>query len=265
MRPAVRLPRGRVTMHSRLSREPIALLVALVGPLALTVALVPFREGLANTNAALALVLLVVAVAAWSGRRPPGIVSAVSAGVWFDFFLTRPYQRLAIDDRADVETALLLLLVGIAVSELAVWGRRQQADASRRAGYIAGINEAVQATTLASTPGVAIDAVCHQLTQLLGLRRCRFDYGHGVVGGRHPRLRSDGRVEVAGGICDVEHFGLPTEQDVELLLTGEGGYRGRFVLTAGPDARPSLAQRLTAVALADHVANTLADYRRTED
>lgn len=247
-------------------RDRIWLVVAVGAPLAVTAALVPFQEDVANTNAALLLVLLVVAVAAWSGRRLPGIIAAVSAGVWFDFFLTQPYQRLTIDDRADVETTVLLLLVGVAVSELAVWGRRQQADASRQAGYLAGIQEAVEATTDASTPGAVISSTCEQLTRLLGLRRCRFDLGRGATGGAtegtRPRMRPDGQVEIDGGVCDIEHFGLPTAQDIDLLVFGEGGYRGRFLLSAALGAYPSLAQRLAAVALADQVGARLSDARR---
>lgn len=247
-------------------RDRIWLAVGVGAPLAVTAALVPFRDDIANTNAALLLVLLVVAVAAWSGRRLPGVVAAVSAGVWFDFFLTQPYQRLTIDDRTDVEMTVLLLLVGLAVSELSVWGRRQQAAASRQAGYLAGIQEAVEATTDAPTPGAVIESACEQLTHLLGLHRCRFDLGRGAAGGEtegtRPRLRPDGQVEIDGGVCDIEHFGLPTARDIDLLVFGEGGYRGRFVLSAAPGACPSLAQRLAAVALADQVAASLSDARR---
>jgi hypothetical protein len=251
-------------MRTRLTRRRAALVAAVAGPLAVAAALVPFREQVANTNAALVLVLLVVAVAA-SGYRLAGVVAALSAGVWFDFFLTRPYQRLAIDDPSDIETAVLLLLVGVGVAELAVWGRRQQADASRQAGYVAGIQDAVEAVTDASSPSAVIDGVRTQLTRLLTLRSCRFDYGRGVIGGGHPRLRPDGQVEVGGAICDVERYGLPVEHDIELLLIGEGGYRGRFLLAAAPDARPSLAQRLAAVALADQATAVLATSRRRDD
>lgn len=72
-------------------------------PLALTAILAPFRGSLPNTDAALALVLVVVAVAA-AGRRLAGVVAAVSAAVWFDFFLSVPYERLTITRRADIET-----------------------------------------------------------------------------------------------------------------------------------------------------------------
>jgi K+-sensing histidine kinase KdpD len=95
-----------------------AALAGLAAPLALSAVLIPFRDSFPNTDAALALVLVVVAVAA-AGRRLGGIVAAVSAAVWFDFFLTVPYERFTITRRADIETTALILAVGIAVTEIA--------------------------------------------------------------------------------------------------------------------------------------------------
>jgi hypothetical protein len=39
----------------------------------------------------------------------------------------------------DVEALVLLLAVGLAVTELALWGRRQQAGSSRPRGYLDGV------------------------------------------------------------------------------------------------------------------------------
>jgi Domain of unknown function (DUF4118) len=245
------------------TRDRLAVLAALLGPLALAAGLAPFRAHFANTDAALLMVLMVVAIAA-NGYRAAGVLAALSAGVWFDFFLTAPYQRFTIDRRSDIETTALLLGVGIAVTELAAWGRRQHADASRLAGYFAGIQDAADVVATSSSPTMAIDHVCDQLTQILRLRRCRFDYGRGVVGGGRPRLRSDGQVAWRGGVYDVERDGLPQEQDIELLLASGPDYRGAFLLTAGPDSRPSLAQRLVAVALADRAGAFLAGHRQEE-
>ena len=68
-----------------LSRDRLAVLAGLVGPLALTAVLVPFRTSFPNTDAALALVLVVVAVAA-NGNRLAGVLAALSAAVWFDVY-----------------------------------------------------------------------------------------------------------------------------------------------------------------------------------
>ena len=58
-------------MTRYLTRDRIAVLAAFVAPLALTAVLVPFRPSFPNTDAALALLLVVVAVAA-NGYRLAG-------------------------------------------------------------------------------------------------------------------------------------------------------------------------------------------------
>jgi hypothetical protein len=73
-------------------RDTVAVLAGLAAPLALAAVLVPFRGSFPNTDAALAMILVVVA-AAGNGYRLAGILAAVSAAAWFDFFLTHPYER----------------------------------------------------------------------------------------------------------------------------------------------------------------------------
>lgn len=55
---------GKVDVRHVLSRDRLARAAGLAGPLALAAILVPFRGHFANTDAALALLLVVVAVAA---------------------------------------------------------------------------------------------------------------------------------------------------------------------------------------------------------
>ena len=234
----------------------MAVLAGLAAPLALPALLVPFRGSFPNTDAALALILVVVAVAA-NGYRLAGIVAAVSAAVWFDFFLTRPYEHFTIARRADLETTILLLVIGVAVTEIAVWGRRQHAVASRRAGYLDGINAAAEAAASGSSPSALTEQVAGQLTRVLSLAACRFQYGAAGLG-RPARLRQDGTVLVADRPWDVDAEGLPQGTDTELLVEGGGIFQGRFLMTPGPGARPTLEQRLLAVALADQVGAALA-------
>ena len=238
-----------------MSRDRLALLLAVVAPFAVAVVLVPLRDDLANTQIALVLVVVVVAVAA-NGHRVAGFLAALSAGVWFDFFFTQPYQRFTIADRSDIETLVLLLLVGIAVTELAVWGRRQQALASREAGYLAGIRAAAESGATGGSSSALITEVSRQLTQTLGLRGCRFQPG--VAGlGNPPRLQRDGQVVWNRSVWDVERRGLPVDREIELLVESGGRLRGRFLLSAAPETRVSLDQRLVAVTLADEVGAAL--------
>ena len=59
-------------MPDYLTRDRLAVLVALAAPLALAAVLVPFRTSFPNTDAALAMLVVVVAVAA-SGYRLAGV------------------------------------------------------------------------------------------------------------------------------------------------------------------------------------------------
>jgi hypothetical protein len=243
--------RGRL---AAVSRGPVAVAVACALPFLACLALRPFREDIANTNAALVLVLVIVAIGA-TGNRAAGIVAALSSALWFDFFLTEPFDRFTIADRTDVETTVLLLAVGVGVTELAAWGYRQQARAAREAGYLSGVQAAATVMVTGSSSDL-VDAVRLQLLGLLGLRACRFE--HGVAGVGHPaRLTGDGSVEWRGQEWDVEARGLPVEPEIELLAESRGRLVGRFMLQAAPGSRPTLEQRLVAVTLADQTGAAL--------
>jgi K+-sensing histidine kinase KdpD len=246
-------------MARYLTRDRAAVLVGLCAPLVLAAILVPFRSSFPNTDAALALILVVVAVAA-NGDRLAGIVAAVSATVWYDFFLTKPYERFSITSRTDIETTVLLLVIGVAVTELAVWGRRQHAAASRRAGYLDGLNSAAQAVAAGDSPTVLIEQVSTQLTQLLSLRSCRFQYGVAGIG-QPARLEHDGSVTAGHRAWDVDAVGFPRDTDVELLVESGGMFRGRFLMAPVSGAHPTVEQRLLAVAFADQVGAALATSR----
>jgi K+-sensing histidine kinase KdpD len=229
---------------------------AALAPLLACAVIAPFRDTVANTNAALGLVLLVVAAAA-TGLRPAGISAAVSSGVWFDFFLTEPYHQFAITDRADIETMVLLVLVSGAVGEIALWGRRQQARASRREGYLAGVLDTagIAASGLLQPPQL-VSHVAAQLVALLELDDCRFD--------RDTRrtsvvLEHDGTASRDGHFVDVDRVGLPSDTEITLPVRHDGVMLGRFLLTAATRVlRPSLEQRQVAALLADQVGIALA-------
>jgi K+-sensing histidine kinase KdpD len=234
-----------------MTRDRLALLAALAGPLAACALLVLVRSSIRNTDAALVLVLVVVAVAA-NGFRAAGYLAAVSAAVWFDFFLVPPYYRLTIARPADARTTVLLLLVGIAVTELAVWGRRKATLASGQEAYLAGIREATQIASAGESGTRLVDDVGDQLERILGVTRVRFEYGAAGLG-EPARLRRDGDVEWRHQVWDVDRRGLPTGVDIELLAESRGRLAGRYLMRATPDSRPSRTERLVAVTLAGQV------------
>jgi K+-sensing histidine kinase KdpD len=239
-----------------LRRDQIAVAAGLLAPLALAAVLVPFRTGFANTDAALALIAVIVAVAA-AGNRAAGYLAAISSAVWFDFFLTKPYERFTINRAADIETTVLVLLIGIAVTEIAVFGRREHASASRRAGYLEGINDAARAVAAGGSSDTLIEEVNASLIRLLSLRGSEFQYGVAGVG-RPARIEHDGDVMIDGRAYDVVNGGLPANRGTELLVENGGRLQGRFLMRPDPAARPTHEQLLVAVALADQVGAALA-------
>ncbi|MFF4147152.1 SpoIIE family protein phosphatase [Streptomyces sp. NPDC001698] len=106
------------------------LLAAVALPLAVCMLLLPVRGTLAETNAALIVMLVVVAVAAF-GNRGVAVITALSAAVSFVFFFTTPYASFTyIDNPDDAITAGLLLVVGLSVSQLACRYNRERAIAT---------------------------------------------------------------------------------------------------------------------------------------
>ena len=234
---------------------PIA--AAAIAPLLCCAGLAFLREGITTATAVLVLVLIVVAAAA-TGDRLAGMVAALSSGAGFDVFLTEPYGRFTIKDRSDIAVTVLLVLVGIAVTEIALWGRRQEVRASRRAGYLDGVlgTSKIIALRKASSDDL-IDHVAHQIVQVLDIDGCRFVLGAGP-GPEDASLDHDGDVSRRGYRVNVERDGLPTDEQIGLVVRQGSVLHGQFVLTAATRVvRPSVEQLRVAVLLADQVGAAL--------
>jgi K+-sensing histidine kinase KdpD len=238
------------------ARRSLVVVAAAVIPLVACAVLSLFRDSIANTNAALGLVLLVVAVAS-TGIRTAGLVAALSSAAWFDYFLTQPYNHFAIADPADIETAVLLVLVGLAVTEIALWGRRQQARASREQGYLDGVvSTAATVGAGRSSTNSLIEHVCDQIVDVLQIDGCRFDPGSGSA---LATLHDDGTMTYNGHPYNVDRLGLPTDAEIALQVRSGGVAHGRFLLTAATRiVRPSGEQLRVAGALANQVGAALA-------
>ncbi|KOV59698.1 DUF4118 domain-containing protein [Streptomyces sp. MMG1121] len=234
-------------------RDRWALTAGLAAPLLVSLALAPFRTNLSHANAALVLVVVVVAVSAL-GSRTAGVVAALSAAAWFDFFLTRPYETFDITASGDVVTAVLLLTVGVTVSQLAARARWLEVVTVTDEAHLSRIHRTADLAKKAGSAEVVVDHVRGELTDLLGLRACRFEYG--TLLGRPPRLRADGSVTVGKRTWDLDTAGWP-EGEIELRAYGNGHYLGRFMLTPGPGPVPPLPSRLVAVTLADQTGAAL--------
>jgi K+-sensing histidine kinase KdpD len=234
------------------SRRRLAPLVALLAPPAAAAALIPARSHTDNANIALGLVVVVVAVATM-GHRVATVVSAVSAAVWFDFFQTRPYYSFSIRTHDDVVTAVLLLVVGVVVGELAIRTRRHLDEARTGSGDISHLH--VIAETVADGEGsaVAVASVADELRRLFDLQACTFEASPFEELTKIARFERSGNVVFGGLNWGVGTMGLPGKQ-VELVVSGYGQTFGRFLLTPTPGHPVSFDRRIVAIALADQVA-----------
>lgn len=210
------------------------------------------RETFAGPAAALVLVLLVVGASA-TGDRVSGVLAAVSGALGFDYFLTAPYLNLQIANSADIEVAVMLLAVGFAVNELALWGGRQRAAAGERSGFIAGVVESAElAATGASQPDI-VKAVGGHIERLL--KADRVEYVQGIPRGDCAIVQRDGAVAFEDIVLKVASDGLPSDRYTAVPVTSDGRVVGYFrVSTATELVRPTAEQLRIAVLLADQVA-----------
>jgi hypothetical protein len=246
-------------------RRAVVRLAAIVVPVVVAALACLARGFLANTGAALLLVLVVVAVAV-AGDRIAGVLAALVSAASFDFFLTAPYYQFAILQRDDIETAVLLLAIGSAVSEIAWWGRRQSAQSSRRAAYLSGVALAARLAAEGSPTQNVADTIAGMMTEVLDLDDCRFEPPTTAEPSSkdRPVLHRDGSITWAGRTVDVHREGLP-DMDMIELPAGHGGEGGRFLLTASTEGRrPGREQLLVAVTLAEQLTES-ADTPRHGD
>lgn len=229
--------------------------VGAVTPLAVALTLLPLRHRLDNANIALLLVVSIVAVAI-SGRRAAAAAAALSAAASFDLFYTHPYVSLRISSSNDLETELFLLLVGLAVGELAARGRRYQRKAVLRTQELQRMHDIAGQVVLDDTADFVVMNVAMQLAQQLELADCRLELEYKderVV----PHVDRSGTVWWGANQWDTKRWGLPP-WGVELPVWGHGRQLGRFYLVP-QDARPVDAESLvSAVALADQAGAALA-------
>jgi hypothetical protein len=193
--------------------------------------------------------VVVVVASLVPGHRGGAPVAGLSAGIWFDFFLTRPYESFSIHRSADVQTTLLLTVVAIAVGELAARhrsARRQSEVATQEMLAVYVVAEMLSAGTRAST---VVDTVAEQLNELLFLRHCHFERSTDPT--PDPSINRAGDLEYGHLDWRLERDGLPT-RDVILPVEHQGRRVGHYVLR-GPDIGIPLShdRRLAAVALSD--------------
>jgi hypothetical protein len=190
-----------------------------------------------------------------AGGRGPGAAAAIVATVSYDFFLTKPYLSMNIDSADDVETAVILLVIGLIVGQLVTITRRSRRKAERGAEEIARLHRVAEQAAQGADVGDVIRSTEAELSGLLDLEACRYERTRS--GPPLPPLERGGAV--VGGTRRLvgEDFELPPE-GVELPVLGRGKDFGRFVLTPIARTPASIEERIVAVAISDVLGAALA-------
>lgn len=226
-------------------------------PLAVASALVPLRAHIDNANVALLLAAVVVAIAA-TGYRPAAVLAAVSGANWFDFFHTKPYQSFTFASGDDLITAIVLLVVGLAVGEIAIRARRHRQAAMEGSHEIARIHDVAELVAGGEPADLVVIAVAGELRELLALQDCRFERGDRFLDEKPmAHLQRNGDVTMGEVRWGVHHLGVPSDR-VALGVYGGGRMFGRYVLARTIAVPISFDRRVVAVALADQVGAAFA-------
>jgi K+-sensing histidine kinase KdpD len=242
-------PGGPVLVRWR----PALRVLAVALPLLTCALLALVRDQLTAASSVLVLVVWVVAAAA-TGDRVSGVLAAVSGALWFDFFLTEPYLRFTISASDDIETTVLLVVISLAVSETALWGHRQQAEAARRSGYLDGVLGAARSVAEGDVAaGAVVALVAQTITTVLDADTTRYVLGP-VRDARIWVLDHDGALTRDGRSHDVDRAGLPTDEYVAVPVRRDAQTLGHFLVTATSHVSyPSRERRRVAVLLADQM------------
>jgi hypothetical protein len=230
--------------------------LAVVVPLVVAAVLGLLRGDLAASAAAIILVIPVVAAAA-TGDRWAGVLAALAGAVGFDYFLTAPYLSFSINRSEDVQLAVALLLVGLAVTELSLWGHRQSAAAARRQGYL---DDLVRLLDLPADPsGHALPAaICTAITSVLRIDRT--EWVDGPPSADEVLVDPEGVLRRRGRALPVQVEGLPTDGLVSIPVSRGGQVVGRFRLIAASRAvRPTPDELRAAVLLANSVVREVPE------
>jgi len=213
--------------------------------------LVSIRDWLGASNVALVLVIVIVAAATFGGRLA-GVLTAIAAALAFDYFHTEPYYDLRIEDRENIITAVLLVIVGVAVGELALRRAASQRETQMHAKGASRLEEVAAVVAAGANLDEVWPVVRHALVDQLELTDCRFEpYAPASA---LTTIERDGQLSshhldwVPGG-----GFALPQE-GVAVPVVHQGRLLGRLVLVPQKGHGTTKPQRRVAVALADQLA-----------
>jgi hypothetical protein len=215
--------------------------------------MVPTREVIDNSIAALALACLVVAAGSFGGRRS-AIVTAAYAALGFDFFHTMPFGKLKVRNVDDILAMALLIVLGVLAGGIA---DRLRALRDRRAGAaeIRRLIGVAERARLGDSSDDLTRQVSAELTDTLHLRSCWYEPAPFV--GALPHIEADGSLSSRVYRWSRGGFELPRD-GVAIPFRVAGQLQGRFVLGPSPGRAVSVERRVLANAIVDQLGAVLA-------
>lgn len=217
------------------------------------------RDDVGSTNVALLLAGIVV-LAALAGRTA-GIVTALTAAMAFNYFHTVPYRSLRISGGRDIATVILLAALGLIVSEIGAWRRRNTATTHRLLETAHALEHAAALTAGGAGSEEVFAVVRNALTASLGLRECRFEpatAGSASTMVTDPITVLPRTGALVGQTMRMGRYGfeLPSS-GAALEVVHNGTILGRIIIVPDAHQGSALEDRRAAIALADLYAVAL--------
>lgn len=206
-------------------------------------ALVGLRGALHISTVALLLALVVVVVARTTNLTG-GLASALMAALSFDFFFTRPYLSLKIDNAVDVQVTLALLAVGLVAGGVSARTLRERRAARSHDMDVEALSRVLDAAGRPSAQDVELSVRAELLT-LLSLASCEFTRASVAL----PELAASGGLPERPQIHRPGGFELPAA-GLAVPVVAAGARLGTLVCRPLPGVGVDLKRRRTAVALA---------------
>lgn len=158
------LPSGRF----RQVRRPVKYLHALwIMLLATVVALLLRAVGLTEANIIMTI-FLGVAVTAFHLGIGPSIFASIFGVIAFNFFFTKPYYTLVVDDPGYLYTFLVMLIIAMVISTLAHRVRRQVRTVRQTQKRTESLYQFTRGLVAASGIADLVTAAQHQISEVFG-------------------------------------------------------------------------------------------------
>lgn len=249
---------GAMDVGRRWSLARVA--AASLAPVLAAALLLPLRAHMLNTNLALVLVVVVLG-AAVAGGRPAGVVGALTGALSYDIVFTEPYGSLKIQRGDDIETVVVLGVIGLIAGELVERARRSEAAAIARRRELDRVQRRAELAAGGESRGRLITRSAEELTEILDLKACRFV----------PTAPPDGMpvfthsaIRVPGSSAGEDAEEVPPGA-AALPVRAHGRDLGHFVMvfpTPSFGIQASSDAKHAAVALADQLGMALLRYDR---